>query len=280
MTTIGLASVRRAFTASRTRRAAGCGLLLCLVACSTTTTNQVNNDPKERLTASDESDATRRARTRMELATAYFSRNQMTTALDQVKIAIAADPLYAQAFNLRGLIYANLGDIGLAEESFKRALQIAPRDADAMHNYGWFLCQQKRYPEATVFFNQALAVPQYRDASRTLLTQGVCQSFAGQLAEADATLSHAFENDPSNINIAVNLSQVLYERGEFERARFYVRRVNAQRETSTAQTLWLAARIEMKLGNRQGASELGTQLSNRFPDSREAAAYSRGRFDD
>ena len=81
----------------------------------------------------------------MELASAYFGQNQMTTALDQVKLAIAADPNYGEAFNLRGLIYANLGDHVLAEESFKRALQINPRDADTMHNYGYYLCQQKRY---------------------------------------------------------------------------------------------------------------------------------------
>ena len=49
----------------------------------------------------------------MELASAYFGRGQMTTALDQVKLAIAADPQYGEAFNLRGLIYANLGDATL-----------------------------------------------------------------------------------------------------------------------------------------------------------------------
>ena len=73
---------------------------------------------------------------------------------------------------------------------------------------------------------------------------------------------------------------MLYRRGEFERARFYVRRVNSQTEVSNAQTLWLAARIENKLGNRQGAAEFGTQLRNRFPDSREASAYARSAFDE
>ena len=90
----------------------------------------------------------KRARARMELASAYFGRGQMTTALDQVKLAIQADPTSSEAFNLRGLIYANLGDQALAEESFRRALQINPRDADTMQNFGWYLCQQKRYPEA------------------------------------------------------------------------------------------------------------------------------------
>jgi type IV pilus assembly protein PilF len=240
----------------------------------------VVNETKDRITASDEPDAQKRARARMDLASAYFSRGQMTTALDQVKQAIAADPLYGQAFNLRGMIYANLGDAVLAEESFKRALQLNPRDADAMHNYAFYLCQQKRYPEAGVLFNQALAVPQYTGSARTLLTLGVCQAFAGQLEESEASLSRSYELDPSNPFTETNLAEVLYRRGQYERARFYVRRVNAQAQVSNAQTLWLAIRVENKLGNRSGVSEYGSQLRNRFPDSREAAAFSRGAFDE
>jgi len=237
-------------------------------------------ETRDRITASDEPEAQKRARARMELASAYYSRGQMTTALDQVKLAIAADPLYGEAFNLRGLIYSNLGERTLAEESFKRALQLNARDTDTMHNYAWYLCQQQRYGESNALFNQALAVPQYRGVPRTLLAQGVCYAHAGQLAEAEAALARAYELDPTSPFTATNLSEVLYRRGEFERARFYVRRVNSQPEVANAQTLWLAARIENKLGNHQGASEFGAQLRNRFPDSREARAFARSAFDE
>ena len=262
--------------------AAAVGALLgaCAVPPPAPTPAPSATETRDRVTASDEPEAQKRARARMELASAYFSRGQMTTALDQVKLAIAADPLYGEAFNLRGLIYSNLGDRTLAEESFKRALQLNPRDADAMHNYGWYLCQQQRYGESNAMFTQALMVPQYRGLARTLLAQGVCYAHAGQLAEAEAALVRAYELDPSSPFTATNLSEVLYRRGDFERARFYVRRVNSQRDVSNAQTLWLAARIENKLGNREGAADFGTQLRNRFPDSREAAAYSRSAFDD
>jgi type IV pilus assembly protein PilF len=245
-----------------------------------TTAGTPTYESKDRITASDEPDAQKRARARMELASAYFGKGQMTTALDQVKLAIAADPLYGEAFNLRGLIYANLGDTVLAEDSFKRALQINPRDADTMHNYGYYLCQQKRYTESNALFSQALAVPQYTGAARTLLTQGVCLAYAGQLAESEAVLSRAYELDPSSPFTATNLAEVLYRRGDYERARFYIRRVNALPEVSNAQTLWLAARIENKLGNWQGTTEFGRQLNNRFPNSREASAFSRGAFDE
>jgi len=258
---------------------------LLLGACVTTTTEthsqaQPPPDLKDRPTASDETDAAKRGRARLELAAAYFSRGQMQTALDQVKLAIQADPNSSAAFNLRGLIYANLGDQALAEESFRRALQLDPRDADAMQNYGWYLCQLKRYPEADAMFAQALAVPQYRDAPRTLLAQGVCQAFAGNLDKSEATLSRSYELDPNNPATAVNLAEVLYRKGEYERARFFVRRVNSQPEVSNAQTLWLAARIEHRMGNQQGADAFGLQLRNRFPQSREASSFQRGAFDE
>ena len=252
-----------------------------LTGCTTQTTVIGSvGDGKDLVTASDESDASKRARLRMELAAGYFGRGQMTTALDQVKLALQADPTMAEAYNLRGLIYANLGDEKLAEDSFRRALQLNPRDADAMQNFGYYLCQKKRYPEANAMFDQALAMPQYRDQARTLLTKGVCEAFAGQLAESEATLTRAYQLDPANPSTAVNLSEVLYRRGDYERARFYIRRINANPQLTGSQTLWLAARIEQRLGNSSGAQDLGDQLRRRFPDSREASSFERGNFDE
>ena len=253
-----------------------------LAACSTTTTtnpnagNAVNTVPRP----GEEATGNARARARLDLASAYFGRGQVQTALEQLKLALDADPNFGPAWNLRGLVYSNLGEPALAEESYRRALQIDPRDGDAMHNYGFWLCQQKRYTEANAQFSQAVAEPRYRGVPRTLLAQGICHAFAGNLTGADSTLTRAMELDPGNPVIATNLAEVLYRRGEYERARFYARRVNSQSDVANAQTLWLAARIEHRLGNRQGATEWGTQLRNRFPDSREAATYARGGFDE
>lgn len=243
-------------------------------------TSGASGDGKDRVTASDETDTAKRARTRLELASAYFTRGQLTTALDEVKLALVADPNMGDAYNLRGLIYAGLGDDRLATESFERALQINPADGDAMHNYGWFMCQQKRYNEAEAMFQRAISLPNYFGTSRTLLTSGICQAYAGKWAEAEATLLRAYERDPQNPATATNLAEVILKRGDPERARFYIRRVNSVASQSTAQTLWLAARIEMKLGNRTAANEYGLQLRNRFPQSRESAAFDRGQFNE
>jgi type IV pilus assembly protein PilF len=44
--------------------------------------------------------------------------------------------------------------------------------------------------------------------------------------------------------------------------------------------LWLAIKIERKLGDRAAETSLVTQLSRRYPDSREFSAYQRGMFND
>ncbi len=260
-----------------TRALIGLLAVACLAGC---VMPPAATDPREIVTASDQTEPDKRARVRLELAAAYFGRGQGTTALDEVKLAIAAKPDMPEAYNLRGLIYASLGENGLAEESFQRALQLSARDADTMHNYGFFLCQQRRYVEASRQFDAALAQPQYRDAPRTLLAQGLCQARAGAWDDAERSLSRSYELDPANPTTAFNLSDVLYRRDKLERARFYIGRVNAVQDLSNAQTLWLAARIERRLGNLDGVQSFGRQLRDRFPQSPEALNYERGRFDE
>lgn len=236
--------------------------------------------PAELRTASDQTDADRRATTRLELAALYFGRGQYETALDEIKQALAVRPDMGVAHNLRGLIYAAMGEDRLADDSFQRALALNPRDADAMHNRAWFLCQRNRFDEADRLFEQAILQPQYREVTRSLMAQGVCLARANKLPEAEQKLSRAYELDPANPTTALNLSEVLYRRGEYERARFYIRRVNAREELSNAQTLWLALRIENRMGNRAAVEDYARQLRSRFPQSPEAAAYDRGRIDE
>lgn len=225
-------------------------------------------------------DPERGAQVRFELAAAYFSRGQTDIALNEIKQVIAQKPDMGDAWNLRGLILSSIGEDAPAEESFRRAIQLNPRDADSMHNLAWHQCERKRYDLADAEFERALAVPGYRGAARTLMTRGVCQARAGTLLVAERYLNAAYEMEPGNPQIASNLAEVLYRRGDFERARFYMRRVNAQPGVANAQTLWLAARIEHRIGNAGGADQLGRQLRERFPMSTEALRYERGQYDD
>src|SRR5207237_300352 len=86
-------TARQAWARTAVAVALAAALAALLPACTSTGTTRLvpANEVPDKITASDESEATKRARARMDLASAYFSRGQFTTALDQVKLAIAAD---------------------------------------------------------------------------------------------------------------------------------------------------------------------------------------------
>ena len=231
------------------------------------------------VTDSDEPDARRRARTRLDLAVLYFSDGKATIALDEVKQAIATDPSWFESYNMRGLIYTQLGDMPLAEESFRRALSLNPRAASVQHNYGWMLCKQARLPEALQMFGNALANPAYRDKAKTWMAQAQCQLEGGQRIEAEASFLRSYEIDPGNPITGYNLALLMFQRKELVRAQFFVRRINNS-ELANAESLWLGVRVERELNNRDAVAQLGGQLKKRFPQSRESSAYERGAFDE
>ncbi|WP_235537668.1 type IV pilus biogenesis/stability protein PilW [Pelomonas sp. Root1217] len=248
-----------------------------LAACAGTTAPSADREIK---TDSDQTDGDRRAAIRLELAQGYFSRGQFNTALDELKMALQLKPDMREAVNLRGLIYAAMGEHQLAEEAFRRALAVYPNDPDTLHNYGWFMCQQQRWPTADSLFDQALAQSTYRAPARTLLAKGVCEARSGRMLVAEKTLARAFELDPGSPAVAMNLSDVLFRNRELERARFYVKRVNSQPEQVNAQSLWLQLRIERKLGNSGTVDDLAMQMRRKYPQAPETQSLDAGRYDE
>jgi type IV pilus assembly protein PilF len=231
------------------------------------------------VTDSDESGARKRARIRLELAVGYYNNGQTTIALDELKQSINADPGLFEAHNLRGLIYLRLNDAALAEDSFKRALQINPQAGTVQHNYGWLVCQQGRMQEAYKLFTSAIADPNYPDRAKSWMALGVCQAKAGSRSEAESSLLRSYELDAANPVTGYNLALMLFQRGDYVRAQFYVRRIN-NGEFANAESLWLGIKVERRLDNREAMGQLAVQLKKRFPQSKENTLFERGAFDE
>ncbi len=254
------------------------GLAALLSACASTG-GDAGGNKKDIVTESDEPETRKRARLRLELASGYFNEGKTTVALDEIKQALVNDPNFGDAFNLRGLIYMRLNDMRLAEDSFRRALALNSRDANAAHNFGWMLCQQQRFPESFALFKQAMSVPLYGEQSKTLMAQGLCELAAGQKGDAERTLARAYELDAANPIVGYNLSVLLYDRADYARAQFYIRRLN-NGEYANAETLWLGMKVERRLGDSVALQQLAGQLKRRFPQSRELVSYEKGAFNE
>ena len=152
-----------------------------------------------------------------------------TTALDvelKQALLIAANALWPR-YNLRGLIYAAMGETN----AVGRATSAGPHQPARPRR----LAQLRLVPVPAAALacgrNAQLSKPW---PSRLCAAARVrawlaraCASAPGAHGSRREGLAAPSNSMPATRTIAVNLAEVLYPRGEAERALFYVRRVNA-----------------------------------------------------
>jgi type IV pilus assembly protein PilF len=227
----------------------------------------------------DNQEVLKRAQVHLQLAVGYYARGQFETAQEEIRKAIKIGPDNVDAYNVQGLIYMSQGQGRLAEDSFQRALRISSDNPEVLNNYGWYLCQNGREKDAISYFDRVLQNRAYQNQARVLNNAGICSVRIKDLAGAESYFLRAFEQDPGNTAINTSLADIYYRRNEMPRAQFYISRA-LKADSLPADTLWLAVRIERKIGNDVLAANYANQLRRRYPESPEFAAYLRGAFDE
>ncbi|MGI4844428.1 MAG: type IV pilus biogenesis/stability protein PilW [Janthinobacterium lividum] len=234
-------------------------------------------------TASDVTAAEKRAAIRLQLAVGYYQNGQYETALDEVKQALAADPGNAEAHGLRALVYTAMGQLALADDNYQTALRLKPGNPDLSNNYGSFLCTSLNKPaQAMPYFDAALRNPVYQTPVSALVNAGLCSIRSKNFQAAERYLLEALRYNPDLQASNAGLARTYYERRDYPRAGFFINRLieTSKLDTLSADALWLALRVQRKLGDRTQEASLAAQLRRRFPGSPEYAAFERGAFDE
>lgn len=260
-------------------------LLVSLIGCSFLVAcagGVKTSETKELRTQSDQTQLQNRANIRLQLAIGYFEARQFETALDEIKQALISDPNNAEAHGVRALIYMEMGEVELADSNFKNALRLAPNNPDISNNYGWYLCRNHRVEEAIKYFENALEIRTYASPEKALNNAGMCRFKQKKWELAEKYFMQAFKFAPGNLATNTNLARVFFQKNEFERARFYLSRVTnaGKNNILPADVLWLAIRIERKLGDSAAEGVFATQLRRHHANSQEYLAWQRGAFDE
>jgi type IV pilus assembly protein PilF len=249
-------------------------LLVALTACSTARVDEPAFKPPVTTTGPDDK-ARDRARIHTELAASYYDLGNMGVALEEVRAALQAEPDYGPAYNVAGLVYADLKEDKLAYENFQQALRIDPLDSDANNNYGRFLCERQRVDEAIRYFMAALKNPLYKTPERSYVNAGLCLRRRGDLAGAADYFNKALKIQPRQPQALYQLAEMAYARRAYPEAKDYLIRLE-KIAPPNPELLWLAVRVERKLGDRNAAASYSTQLTRNFPQSKEAMALQAG----
>jgi type IV pilus assembly protein PilF len=241
-----------------------------------------SNMPEVQQAASSTSDtddsARGRARIHTDLAANYLEVGNLGVALEEAGIAQRADPSYAPAYNVAGLVYIELKDDRMAEESFRQALRINARDSDANNNYGTFLCQRKREAEGIKFFLLAISDPLYRYPDRSFVNAGVCARRRGDVADAEGFFRNALKLQPNQIQALYQMADMSYLASRYGEARTFLARL-VPVASGSPEILWLMLRNERRLGDSNSLESLAHQLRTNYPNSKEAELLASGRYD-
>ncbi|MCZ6720836.1 MAG: tetratricopeptide repeat protein, partial [Proteobacteria bacterium] len=86
---------------------------------------------------------------------AYMEGGQLGLAVQSFRRALRENPERVDSLNALAIAYERLGRSDLAERSFTEALSVQPRSAQTLNNLGFFFARQGRYDIATSFLERA-----------------------------------------------------------------------------------------------------------------------------
>ena len=224
------------------------------------------------------SDSQQRAKVHTELGALYLQDDNLAVALDEARIALSADPNYAPAYSLMGLTYMQMRENASAEQSFEQALRIAPNDPEINNNYGWFLCQTGREQRSLSYFNVAINSPLYDTPEMSLTNAGICLLRLKNDEGAEDYFMRALKFDAENVRAIFLLADICYRQNRLAAARLHLSELHKLIDPS-AESLWLALRVERKAGKHETEARYATQLRHDFVGSPEHLKLLQGQYE-
>jgi len=217
----------------------------------------------------DASEGARAAQVNVQLGLGYLQRGQKQAAHEKLTRALEHDPDSALAHHAYALLQDVLGETAEAERHFRRAVELDPKDSEALNNFGAFLCRQQRTDEGVSMLERAAANPLYATPEFAWSNIGQCRRQAGQLSEAEAALGKAVQVNGRHASAWLQLSEVQLELGQPIKANTSLQRFH-ELASQTPASLWLGSRIESALGHRDARAHYELLLRGKFPESDEA----------
>ncbi len=209
------------------------------------------------------------AQVHTQLGEQLMERGDLKGAYEKLQMATQFDDSFEPAHTMLAILDERIKQPQQAEQEYRRALAIDPKNGDTNNNLGYFLCRQGRGNEGMQYLQRALADPFYKTPATADANAGACLISMGNNAAAEPYLQKALRADPDYPDGLYQMAQLLYSKNDAFRARAFLQRFEGQ-GTATADSLLLGYRIESRLGDADAARNYANRLRDQFPDSDQA----------
>jgi type IV pilus assembly protein PilF len=220
----------------------------------------------------DDFDPVNAAKTRISLGLTYLQNGNYSQAKFNLDKALQFAPRLADAHYSMAYYYQLVGENELAEESYQTAMDFEPKNADIANTYGAFLCRQGKYDKAKKYFLKAVNSDNYVSTAETYENLALCSQSQGHLDDAMTYLQSAINHQPTRGKSLFFLTQLQVENKEWGNAKQTLKRYEKVARVS-AESLWMNITIEEGLGNPKVAQGYGDMLIRMYPQHPRTQEY-------
>ena len=206
---------------------------------------------------------------RVALARQYIGVGDWDNAKRNLELAQQIDPRNPEVSEAFALVYQRTGELELAEQQFRLALDANPELTRARNNYVAFLYSQGRYEEAHQEFEQVTRDTLYSGRPMAFVNLGLCRVQLGQAESAEAAFVRALSMDRSNPVALLEMGYLRLEAGDTDEAKRYYGGYRALSPQQPPRGLLLGLEIAETTGDQDSLSSYELALRNLYPDSFE-----------
>jgi type IV pilus assembly protein PilF len=205
------------------------------------------------------------AKTRVSLGLTYLKNGNFSQAKFNLDKALEFAPRSADANFAMAYYYQNVGELELAEKAYQFAMDLEPKNANIANSYGAFLCQNGDYEKAKTYFLKAVNTSSYISSAETYENLALCSRSQGRPEDVIQYLRSAVNHQPGRANSLFLLTRSLIETQQWQEARIILRRYEKTSQISP-QSLLMAMKIERGTGNDNAAKGYSDMLLSIFPN--------------
>lgn len=206
------------------------------------------------------------------LGMGYLERGATEKAKVPLKKALDLDPSSPDAHAALALVFQLEMETELADQHYRKAISLRGNDARLLNNYGSFLYEQKRYPEALERFTAASQDNMYQERSRVFENIGLTLVQLDRSEEAKASFNRALRLNSRQPRALLEMALLSYQEQNYVPANAYYKAFSELSEQNS-QSLLLGARLARVFDDRNLAASLGLQLKRLYPGSAEYSQY-------
>lgn len=240
-------------------------LLLTLTACVTT----------EESVFSAKKSASKALNLRIQIAISYLQEGNIQRAKMNIKEAQDLNGHYPKVYDVYGLIYEASGEYKLAEQKFRKMLDLDKNYSAGRNNYAVFLFNQKRYEEAIEQLQIVVEDVHYEKRPNAYGNLGLAAIELGKFKLAQEALSRAITMSRGNINTRyfIDLALLEYKHGDYVGAAKHLKQYRDRVKKSSPAALLLGIDIAEQFNDADAVASYALALRNLYPRSAEYLRY-------